>query len=208
MSAILKPLKQPILQPVNLHTIRTALIEHAITLLSQQLWCWGRDISRPEGNWLVEIGFERIESPLERKKCSSMYSLKIKDNQCIILRGFGVFYGNNDHGGIFLPRYKFLPRYSEHSNLKFLPWEEKDLPKMEPPSEPQQTSCETLTIDLINWIINYEENIVKQLGIEYRQSTLAEWDNRIREIIPAEKMTQEWRLLGIAISEEIGALNR
>ena len=32
-------------------------IEDAIGLLSQQLWCWGCDILRPEGNWLlVDLG--------------------------------------------------------------------------------------------------------------------------------------------------------
>lgn len=201
MSAILKPLKQPILQPVRNQTMGKELIEHAVNLLSQQVWCWGRDIHRPEGNWLLEIGFDRIEPPVERKKCSSIYSIELQDGHRIILRGFGIFYGHNDHGGIFLPRYKFLSRYTDNSTLKCLPWEENDLPELELPTELQRTNCTALTIDLINWIRNYEEKIIEHLGIEYRQSTLAEWDNNIRAIIPAEKMAYEWRKLGNAFSE-------
>ena len=29
-------------------------ISQAVTLFSQQIWCWGRDIERSEGNWLME----------------------------------------------------------------------------------------------------------------------------------------------------------
>ena len=27
--------------------------------MEQQLWCWGRDVERPEGNLLMAYGFER-----------------------------------------------------------------------------------------------------------------------------------------------------
>ena len=178
------------------------IIEDAINLFSQQIWCWGKDIEKLEGNWLLEIGFERIEPPTERTNCPSIYSLEFQEGQHVILRGFGVFYGHKGHGGIFLPRYKFLPRFTEASTLKHLPWEGKDLAKLATPTGTQQINCTTLMIELIKWIQSYEENIVKQLGIEYRQATLAEWDNGIRTIVPAEDIAREWQLLGIAISKD------
>ena len=36
------------------------IVEDAINLLSQQIWCWGKDIEKSEGNWLLEIGFSLI----------------------------------------------------------------------------------------------------------------------------------------------------
>ena len=48
------------------------IIEDAINLFSQQIWCWGKDIEKLEGNWLLEIGFERIEPPTERTNCPSI----------------------------------------------------------------------------------------------------------------------------------------
>ena len=41
----------------------SSVIDHAVGLLSQQIWCWGRDILRSEGNWLLHQGFTRLEPP-------------------------------------------------------------------------------------------------------------------------------------------------
>ena len=51
------------IQVIDETCTRRDLIKHAEALLSQQIWCWGCDIMRPNGNWLIEIGFKRIEPP-------------------------------------------------------------------------------------------------------------------------------------------------
>ncbi len=128
------------------------IIEQAVNLLSQQAWCWGRDILRAEGNWLIDIGFDRIEPPANRKHCSSLYTLALPHRGCVVLRGFGVFYGDSQWGGIFLPRYEFRPRYTTHATLACPPWSKADLPEFNPPTEPQQHACAMLTLGLIDWI--------------------------------------------------------
>ena len=70
---------QGILNSVNLQTVKSfspdkVLISRAARLLSQQVWCWGRDIERPDGNWLMEVGFERIEPTFKCEDCDSIYS--------------------------------------------------------------------------------------------------------------------------------------
>ena len=80
------------------------LLEQAVALLSQQVWCWGRDILRPEGNWLLQIGFARMAPPADRKHCASVHVLTMPRSRCVVLRGFGVFYGEGQRGGVFLPR--------------------------------------------------------------------------------------------------------
>ena len=185
---------------------RSDLIKHAVGLLSQQVWCWGRDILRADGNWLIEIGFNRIAPPADHEGCSSIYSLELSHGRCIVLRGFGVFYGDLHHGGIFLPRYEFRPKYTTQATLECLPWSEADLPKLHTPSESQQTSCLTLTSDLIEWIQAYELNIVKVLVIEYRRSILREWNNGKRPIIPAEEMAHAWQQISVAIYEDFRVL--
>ena len=47
------------------YSSKTGFISSAVDLLNQQIWYWGRDICKEEGNLLVEIGFERIEPPLD-----------------------------------------------------------------------------------------------------------------------------------------------
>ncbi|MDG2382245.1 MAG: hypothetical protein P8N76_11290 [Pirellulaceae bacterium] len=193
------------LQSIDQQSTEGNLIEHAVDLLSQQAWCWGRDILRPEGNWLLEIGFDRIEPPADRKECSSVYSRELPRGRCVVLRGFGAFYGDCRRGGVFLPRYEFRPRYTKHATLERPPWSDADLPKLNWPTESQRTCCASLTLDLIDWIRTYETNIVEFLGIEYRRSTLDKWDNGKRTI-PAEEMARAWRVLGVAIAEDVRAL--
>ena len=65
------------------------IVEDAINLLSQQIWCWGKDIEKSEGNWLLEMGFSRIELPADREG-TSVYSLKLSENRCVYLRAFGI----------------------------------------------------------------------------------------------------------------------
>ena len=78
---------------IGLSSGRDSLIKHAVGLLSQQIWCWGRDILRPEGNWLIEIGFDRMEPPKDHTDCTSVYTRQLATERRIVLRGFGVFYG-------------------------------------------------------------------------------------------------------------------
>lgn len=189
------------LQTVKKFSSEKILISRAARLLSQQVWCWGRDIERLEGNWLMEIGFDRIEPTFKCEDCDSIYSLKLPNGKRVVLRAFGVFYGNDQKEGIYLPRYDFLPKYSRRLKIKNHPWEKKDLPKLKFPNNSEITNCVTLVSELVNWIRTYEENVVNVLGIDYRKSTLLEWIKIRGSIIPAQDMVSEWKFLESQISE-------
>ena len=122
-----------------------------------------------------------------------------------MLRGFGVFYGDRQHGGVFLPRYKFQPRYTTHATLECPPWSDTDLPKLNAPTNSQRNVCASLTLDLIEWIRNYEITIAERLGIQYRRSTLGKWDNGKRPIVPAAEMASTWRELSLRFAANIDA---
>ena len=173
----------------------TCLTEYAATLLSQQAWCWGQDILRPEGNWLVQLGFQRIEPPPEHQDGSSVYLCNLPRERNIVLRGFGIFFGNRQIGGVYLSRFRFDPLFTTQSKLDRLLWSEENLPEMQSPTPLQQSACLSLILDLFEWIHDYEVTIVEQLGMEYRRSTLKAWDNGKRKIIPVEAMTSAWRRL-------------
>ena len=178
------------------------LIRSAVDLLSQQVWCWGCDITRPAGNWLLEVGFQRIEPPAGRDNCSSVYSLELPLGRCVVLRGFGAFYGDQQRGCVFLPRYRFRPQYTPEATLARPPWSEDDLPEMHVPSDPQRSHCASLTLDLIDWIRAYEVDIVKHLGLDYRRSTLVKWAEGKDSVVPAEEMASAWRQLGMTIAKD------
>ena len=191
---------------MNLQTVKRCssektLISRAVKLLSQQVWCWGRDIERIEGNWLMEIGFERSEPTFRCDNCDSIYSLELSNGKRVILRAFGVFYGNDQKEGIYLPRYEFLPKYLRRLNIKNLPWEKNDLPELHFPNNSEVSNCVCLVTELVNWMRTYEENVANILGLDYRKSTLYEWQKIVGSIIPAEDMISEWKFLETKISE-------
>lgn len=57
-------------------------------LMHQQCWCWGQDVRRPEGNLLLENGFERTRAP-EDVSGSFRYWLE-RNGTRLALWGFGV----------------------------------------------------------------------------------------------------------------------
>ena len=189
-------------QPLNELSTRSQLFKYAVTLLSQQIWCWGCDIMRPEGNWLIEIGFNRIEPPDNRKDCPSVYSLELPRGQSVVLRGFGVFFGDSAHGGIFVPRYEFQPKYTKSATLDRQPWSDEDLPALHSPVESEQKVCAGMTLDLINWIYSYEADVTSRLGVTYRQQTLSRWDNGKRIVIPAEQLADAWHELSFSVANK------
>ena len=181
---------------------RDARNQHAVKLLGQQLWCWGQDILRPEGNWLIEYGFDRTQPPAEKQEFPSIYTLRLPHGRTVLLRGFGVLYTDQSRGSVFLHRYEFRPTYAVKTTLACPPWSNADMPTMSPPSEPQRRFCGALTLDLVDWIRRYEVTVVERLGIEYRRKTLEEWDCGKQDVIQAEDMARSWRLLGMAFADD------
>lgn len=173
----------------------------ATALFSQQIWCWGQDIVRPEGNWLLDVGFERIEPPVDRADSPSIYQLEPAPGRCLVLRGFGVFYGDQVHGGVFLPRYRFEPRYTSQPRLRNLPWTTADLPDMRRPAPSEQTAADALVSDLTAWIHRYEQRIADQLGVGYRKASLTKWKDKEPSSLSAEDMPKAWAALSLAFTE-------
>lgn len=60
-------------------------------LLDLQLWCFGKDITRPAGNLLLEYGLERQAAPVE-DRVPSIYKFCPCPSQRLLLRGYGLFF--------------------------------------------------------------------------------------------------------------------
>lgn len=180
--------------------------KRAADLLSQQIWCWGQDVMRPAGNWLLEVGFDRLAAPADRERCSSVYTLELPAGCRVVLRGFGVFFGDDQLGGVFLKRYEFQPHYTPHARLECPPWSTSELPALCVPSVDQRDDANSLTVKLIDWIASYEANVAEQLGVAYRQSTLDSWESNKRPIVPAAELAETWRSVGTFVAEDAQAL--
>ena len=189
----------------NSAMIHTAVDEDygalATGLLSQQLWCYGRDVKRNDGNWLTEFGFRRHSPPPDRKDCSSIYTLELNRTQRIVLRGFGIFLGDDSFGGLFIERFSFRPLIAVQPRLTKEPWACEDLPPLHPASSEQDSRARVLLLELIDWIIHYELETASRLGSDYRRETLKSWENGERWSVPAHQMARLWRKLSHAISD-------
>lgn len=166
----------------------------ATDLLNQQIWCWGQDIMRPEGNWLIAVGFERLTAPTGAQY-PSLYTLKLPHERHVILRGFGVLYTDTKLGSIFLPRYNFKPLYTKQVNLNRPLWTKADLPRLKRPARNQRQAFSELTSGLIQWIWRYEADVAERLGTAYRRATLIDWDDGAKAVVPAEHVVSAWHAL-------------
>ena len=177
-----------------------------MTLLSQQCWCWGQDILRPEGNWLLELGFDKFAPPEKYSDRGSIYQLSLPGDRLIILRGFGVLFGQAESGGIFLPRFQFTPRHATDWPPESPPWTSNELPEFNCSDVNQHEQCTRLTLELLHWIHGYEVEVAERLGVAYRRGTLDEWDDGERDVISAECLAAEWLKLSAQVAESMGSI--
>ena len=180
------------------------IMSDAVDLFSQQIWCWGRDILRTEGNWLIHQGFDVMIAPTEKARSKKIYSLSLPNSKNVILRGFGVLFSDQKLGTIFVPRYDFQPKYTKSTELETPPWDVRDISELKFPVRSEIKYCISMLIDLIDWIIEYENDIQSQLGIKYRIDTLCDWGSGKKRVIPAEDIIPMWVKIKNSLQETQG----
>ncbi len=166
-------------------------------LMHQQCWCWGQDVRRPEGNLLLQYGFERSRPPAEIGG-SSRYTLHL-DGARIVLWGFGVGYAVEGCGWIYVNRYCFVPRWM-HEFASIEPvWRAEQLASRRRPFTRREIRrSRRLLQSLMRWIASYERWVETKCGAHYRVRTLAAWN---RASIEPCRMAAEWELLARHVEE-------
>jgi len=183
-----------------LASLSTNPVDYAANLLNQQIWCWGRDIECAKGNLLMRYGFQRIAKP-NGSESASIYRLNVSPTARIVLRGFGVFWGDERRGGMYVPRFEFTPQLTPQSDLTEPAWSLEDLPPLADPRQDQVRNSHQLLLALIDWIRRYEVWIADKVGIAYRRESLLPWDARHGTTVSAEEMSAAWRALGVAVAD-------
>ena len=160
-------------------------------LMGQQVWCWGRDVEHPDGNLLMDFGFER------HRDCntdigSTCYRLD-RDELHVSLWGFGMFFGRRDLGGLYLGRFDFCPRWAPIESLSLEIYHPNELTVFaRPRGRPQWQRARKLWKSSLLWIADYETWIRDTFGLAYRWECVDTW---LRPFIRAEKMVPAWRFL-------------
>ncbi len=164
----------------------------AESLISQQLWCWGRDIRCPNGNLLLEFGFCRHRERGKRSSGSTCY--RIDDGpRHVALWGFGIFFGDRSLGGLYVSRYDFRPLWANLESVAATVHHPADLPKFERPSGIRQWKlAHRLYPRLLDWMIQYENWVQHHAGIEFRERCVRSW---LHPVVSAQNMPLALKLL-------------
>jgi hypothetical protein len=161
-------------------------------MLNQQCWLWGQDVKREDGNLLLMYGFNRVRPP-EGRSGSSQYSLALSDQTFVRLWGFGLYFGNET--GLFINRFEFNPRYARYKYV----WQASERSTL-PRSYDFQAFAKAL-----RWIGHYENWVIENFGIAYREHCLLHWKSRP---CPAGEISKNWMRLAEAIDITKGQPNR
>lgn len=172
---------------------RTALRRKAVALLDQQLWCWGRDVCRPEGNLLLDLGMCRYRSPVPGNDRTA-YTGRVPGDGVVWLWGFGLAYWRPDVGGVFLKRSGFDPLLMPqpldrpaHSPDELSPW------LVRPTTAALRATAAAAVRAAAGWVAGYEHWVGENFGIGYRRAALAARDTP--PAVPAREMARAWENL-------------
>ena len=161
-------------------------------LLDQQLWCWGQDIRRVDGNALLAYGFTRHRPP-EGKHGSPAYEWRDSGRSRIVLWGFGFFYGDGGRRGLFLRRHNFAPKQTASVDFSLPIWNLRQLPELTQPRDVEaRRRVFSLLTQGLTWIGDYERWIISEYGLDYRQRCTDAWK---KKRIPAHEMAAKWHEL-------------
>jgi hypothetical protein len=168
-------------------------------LLDQQLWSWGLDVSHDHGNLLMRYGFARLRRP-SRDEGSSCYQLALPGGRHLTLWGWGVLWGVEDEGGMFLRRHTFAPRLTALVTPTEPLWRLEQLPTLRVAHGPDDRALVSRAVgELAHWIANYEEWVVGVLGTGWRVDGTGKRPRRVRRrlTVRPEHYSGAWRGLGL-----------
>ena len=153
-------------------------------LMNQQCWCWGRDITRPEGNLLRCFGFQRTRPP-EGVPGSSRYRLGLPTGQEVSLWGFGAMIADRKTA-IYVNRFEFQPSLCRPTETC---WRAADLPSLRRPTSSREfTVAGALCAELLRFIGEYESWVAEAAGMQYRQQAVDAFQHATHTALEAKQL--------------------
>ncbi len=162
-------------------------------LLHQQLWLFGRDIVCPRGNLLYEYDFTHERA--ETRGCS-MYTWQQGGVQ-VVLWGWGIWFGVQDTGAVFVHRYKAKPRFSAESKLTQSIHQPHQLPLLayRVPTQAHALTMRALWQRLLLWLSDYEAWVLASHGRDWRKATLRSFNHAVTNGADVAQLPAVWHQL-------------
>ncbi len=172
-----------------------------IGLIDQQMWCWGCDVRRAEGNLLIEYGFTKRPSPEPRYHSAYTLCGVIPDG-ALTLWGWGLWIAAPERGSLFISRDRFRVRWIPEADLAPSAWQERDLPRG--CVDIRVSDAYLLLHAAFLWIAAYERWVAESVELCYRASTLSAWPQRRRfkGDISTEQIADQWEAIAEVVRSQ------
>ncbi|MEZ4515762.1 MAG: hypothetical protein R3C44_02615 [Chloroflexota bacterium] len=162
-------------------------------LLHQQMWLFGQDIMCPYGNLLYRHRFthQRAET-----RGGSMYTRQ-DGNRQITLWGWGIWFGQEEVGAIYVNRYKARPHFTTKPSLTRSIHRPEDLPPLAHRlgSEAEVEAMRGLWCRLLLWLARYEAWVLTEWGPGWRRTALKPFPHAHTKPDEIDQLPDRWRAL-------------
>lgn len=167
-----------------------------VDLLNQQMWLFGCDIRRREGNLLLKYGFEKFCPPVNIKG-STCYCKYLGKPEWLMLWGFGLYLQNENEIGLFLKRYEFTPRLMKFPSRV---WNIEQMPCSHiPQCVDECEKSKSLMSKACAWMAEYETWVLQNAGPAYRKKCLDGWS--LKMVCEPQEISSTWNQIAIACTD-------
>ena len=161
-------------------------------ILDLQMWCFGCDIRKTEGNLALQYGYKRLR-PGNTAEGASRYFKQIDADHQIHLWGFAIVISNSSYG-LCIKRNQRTPIIAPITELRFDIWKPSDLPSFLPPqTDTERNEALKLLSVCAKELISYESAIEDIVGGSYRAQCLKQ--RRQSKIFGKLSLKNAWREL-------------
>jgi len=144
-------------------TIAPHFIRDLADGIQQQMFFWGQDVCRPEGNFLVTQGFER--SPSLGAKGTSRYRLPWQNGHIELYGSCAGWYGPEGGFTFIRPRRRCAIWLSDKETPIPGAWQREFIGKA-------TKNCDLYRAShpFLDWAIDYERRVLASFGYQYREA--------------------------------------
>ncbi len=144
-------------------TIASYFLRDLAEGIQQQMFFWGQDVIRPEGNFLLKQGFER--SPSTGLKGTSCYRRKWQQGHVELYGSCAGWYGKNGGFTFIRPWKRCFVWSSEQATPIPGAWQRELIDRSATKADLYQAS-----LPFLDWLISHEYAVLNHLSRTHRQS--------------------------------------
>ena len=155
--------------PLSESTITPYFLRDLAEGIQQQMYFWGQDVIRPEGNFLIDQGFKR--SPSTGLKGTSCYRREWQQGHVELYGSCAGWYGENGGFSFIRPWKRCAVWRSGQTTPIPGSWQKEFIDRSATKDDLYQAS-----LPFLDWLISYEYAVLARFGRAHRQQAYWKYD--------------------------------